>query len=120
MSLSTKLLTKFPALATLNWQLVLLKIGFYVVIAVSLYGLGRYHEKLDVAKKETRDMQQVVQKVEDFIPTLQSQATKAAEQNARTEKRQERYNEAVDQNARPDSCDLSPDELRAFQELAEG
>ena len=109
-----------PWLKGLEWQMILLKLALVAVILGSTYGLGRFHERQAQADREVKEMQQVVQKVEDFIPTLQSQATKAAEQNARVRQKQERYNEAVDQNARPDSCDLSPDELRAFQELAEG
>ena len=120
MSLSTRLLTKFPVLATFNWQLILMKIAFVVVVLASTFAGGIAYEKTQQADREVREMQAAVRKVEDFIPTLQAQATEAAEQNARVGRKQERYNEAVDQNARPDSCDLSPDELRAFQELAEG
>ena len=109
-----------PWLKALEWQTILLKVAVVVVILVSAYGLGRFHEREKQAEQEVKEMQAVVKKVEDFIPTLTEQTTKAAEQNARTEKKQERYNEAVDANARPASCDLSDSELRAFQELAEG
>jgi len=61
-----------------------------------------------------------VERAKAFAPVVDKQATAAAKQEQRLSTKQDKYNEQVDKTPRSTGCDLSPDELRAFQDLVEG
>ena len=106
--------------AGFNWQTALLKLGVVVMVAASLYGCGRMHERQAQAEREVVAAQETVKEVIKFVPVVAAQEKRAAERDTRLEKKGEAFNEAVDSNERPAACDLSDDELSKFKELVEG
>ena len=120
MKLSTLLKSAKTGLAGFNWQIALLKLGVVVMVAASLYGCGRMHERQAQAEREVVAAQETVKEVIKFVPVVAAQEKRAAERDTRLEKKGEAFNEAVDSNERPAACDLSDDELSKFKELVEG
>lgn len=104
----------------LNWQTLMLKFGICLVLLGSAYGLGRYHEKLNVAENKAEVAQATVKEIQLFVPVISRQIEKTAKQEQRLQHNQEVYTDEVDKRRRPADCDLSSDELSAFQKLGEG
>ena len=104
----------------LNWQLILLKLGIVASLATALVVWGVSIGKQECAEEKVKEAAAQVQEVKNFVPTVTAQEKAKAEQDARLTKKREEYNEQVEKTVRPPSCDLSTDELRAFQELVEG
>lgn len=104
----------------LNWQALMLKAAICLVLLGSAYGLGRYHEKLNVAEQKVEQAELTVREIQMFIPVIDRQTQESARQEQRLQHKQEDYTNEVDKRRRSPDCDLSPDELRTFQNLVEG
>lgn len=104
----------------LNWQMLLLKAGIVISLAAAVFVWGVSHGKQECADQRVKEAVTALEKAKDFVPTITAQEKNTAEKAARVTKKKEEYNEQVEKAARPDACDLSPDELRSFQSLVEG
>lgn len=115
-----KLLGAVSKIKSLNWQLILFKLGIIAAFGgmLVLYGYGQGKEAC--LEDKVSEVQEEKKKVIDFIPAVADQERTAAQQEARTERRRIEYEQEVDRAARPSTCDLSDDELRSFQELVKG
>ena len=118
--LPQSLSTQLTKLALVDWQLVLAKLLIVLLIAAGIYIKGRGDGKAACEKNYASQAKAQLDKVVEFTPTADAQTKRAATQEARVTKKKEVYDEQVDKNDRPVSCDLTPDELRAFQELVQG
>lgn len=107
-------------LAGLDWQLLAAKIVVVFLILGTVYFKGRMDVEAKYLKQQAEAAEQRLQVVKKFIPVIERQTSEAAKQEQRLQTKQENYNEQVDKNHRSSECDLSPDELRAFQDLVEG
>lgn len=115
-SLSTQLSKVFG----LNWYGIAIKATLVFAVLATVYIWGRGNGKADCEKKYAKQTSAQLEKVVAFTPVADKQTEKAATQEARTTKKKEVYDAEVSKNQRPVSCDLTPDELRAFQSLVEG
>lgn len=113
-------LLKAKTWLAVNWQIALLKLGIVVSLALAIFAYGVSHGKQECADQRVKEAVTALEKAKDFVPTITAQEKNTAEKAARVTKKKEEYNEQVDKAARPDACDLSPDELRSFQSLVEG
>lgn len=104
----------------INWQIILLKLGIVAAFATALVVWGISMGKEECADQKVKEAAAQVQEMKDFVPTIAAQEKAKAQQDARLAQKKDTYDKEVDKTARPDSCNLSPDELRAFQELVEG
>ena len=118
--LPPSLSTRLSKLAGLDWQLLLAKLLIVLLSFTGVYLKGRGDGKASCEKSYATQAKAQLDKVVKFAPVADNQTKKAAEQEARVTKKREAYNEQVDKSARPTSCDLTDDELRAFQELVQG
>ena len=118
--LPPSLSTRLSKLAGLDWQLMLAKLLIVLLAFTGVYLKGRGDGKAACEKNYASQAKAQLDKVVEFTPTADAQTKRAATQEARVTKKKEVYDEQVDKNDRPVSCDLTPDELRAFQELVQG
>lgn len=103
-----------------NWQWLLIRAGIVVCLATTLFVWGCSHGKQVCADQRVDEAVAALEKAREFTPTITKQEKDTAEQTARVTKKKEKYDEQVDQNDRPVSCDLTDNELRTFQALVEG
>ena len=118
--LPPSLSTRLSKLAGLDWQLMLAKLLIVLLAFTGVYLKGRGDGKAACEKSYASQAKSQLDKVVEFTPTADAQTKRAATQEARTTKKKEVYDAEVSKNQRPVSCDLTPDELRAFQSLVEG
>lgn len=118
--LPPSLSTRLSKLATLNWQLIVAKLLIVALAVTGIYLKGRGDGKAACEADYAKQAKAQLDKVIAFTPTADKQTQKAAEQESRVIKKKEVYDAQVDENPRTPNCDLTPDELRAFQELVQG
>ena len=118
--LPPSLSTRLAKLAAFNWQLIVAKLLIVTLAVTGIYLKGRGDGKAACEANYAKQAKAQLDKVIEFTPVAGSQAKKAAEQEARVTKKKEVYDAQVDENPRTPNCDLTPDELRAFQELVQG
>lgn len=114
---SSTLLSK---LVGLDWQLMLAKLLVVLLAITGIYLKGRGDGKAACEANYAKQAKAQLDKVIEFTPVADSQTKKATEQEARVTKKKEVYDAQVDKNSRAPNCDLTNDELRAFQELVQG
>lgn len=112
-SLSNKLLL-------LDWKMLVAKVLVVMLVLTVAYTKGRGDGKTACEKSYARAAKQQLDKVIAFTPIADKQTAAAAAKEAKVAKKKEVYDAEVNNNERPASCDLTPDELRAFQELVQG
>ena len=118
--LPPSLSTRLAKLATLNWQLIVAKLLIVALAVTGIYLKGRGDGKAACEADYAKQAKAQLDKVIAFTPTADKQTQKAAEQEAKVTKKKEVYDAQVDKNPRAPNCDLTSDELRAFQELVQG
>lgn len=115
-----KLSNFVPALKAFDWARIVAWALVFVLWTGAAYFKGRDDEQDKQLRAQIEQSEQISKAVMDYSRVVAEKETKAAEQNARLREGGKKYEEAVNKNPRPDSCDLTPDELRAFQELVKG
>lgn len=109
-----------PWLKALDWA----RIGLWLLVIVLWTGFayfkGREHEQDKQQEAIVEQAKAENLAVKEFSKRIAEIEKSTAEQNARLEQGGRKYEESVDKNPRPTSCDLTPDELRDFQRLVEG
>ena len=118
--LPPSLSTRLAKLATFNWQLIAAKLLIVALAVTGIYLKGRGDGKAACEADYAKQAKAQLDKVIAFTPTADKQTQKAAEQEAKVTKKKEVYDAQVDKNPRAPNCDLTSDELRAFQELVQG
>ena len=118
--LPPSLSTRLAKLATFNWQLIAAKLLIVALAVTGIYLKGRGDGKAACEADYAKQAKAQLDKVIAFTPTADKQTQKAAEQESRVTKKKEVYDAQVDKNSRAPNCDLTNDELRAFQELVQG
>lgn len=115
-----KLSNAVPALKALDWA----RIGMWALVFVlwtgAVYMKGRDDEQEKQQQTVIADMERALERSATWAPRAAEIERDVAGRNARQEERGRKYEESVNQNQRPDSCNLSDDELRNFQALVEG
>lgn len=118
--LPLSLSTRLSKLAGLDWQLLLAKLLIVLLVFTGVYLKGRGDGKAACEADYAKQAKAQLDKVIEFTPVADNQTKKAVEQEARVTKKKEVYDAQVDKNPRTPNCDLTNDELRAFQELVQG
>ena len=118
--LPPSLSTRLSKLAGLDWQLMLAKLLVVLLAFTGVYLKGRGDGKAACEADYAKQAKAQLEKVIEFTPVADGQTKKAAEQESRVTKKKEVYDAQVDKNPRTPNCDLTNDELRAFQELVQG
>lgn len=109
-----------PWLKALDWVRIGLWLLVFVLWTGFAYFKGRDHEQDKQLQAQVEQAEAITESVIAFSKVVAEKERKAAEQNARLQREGERYEQAVKDNPRPDSCDLSPEELEAFTNLVKG
>lgn len=118
--LPPSLSTQLGKLAAFNWQLIVAKLLILALAVTGIYIKGRGDGKAACEADYAKQAKAQLDKVIAFTPVADKQTQKAAEQESRVTKKKEVYDAQVDKNPRTPNCDLTNDELRAFQELVQG
>lgn len=107
-------------LLLLNWKMLAAKALIVLLVLAMAYFKGSGDGKAACEKKHAKDAKHQLDKVVAFAPIADKQTAEAVAKEAKVTKKKEVYDAQVNSNDRPASCGLTPDELRAFQELVQG
>lgn len=115
-----KLSNFVPALKAFDWARIVAWVLVGVLWTGAVYMKGRDDEQDKQQRELVADMERALERSANWAPRAAEIENDVAGRNARQEERGRKYEESVNKNQRPDSCNLSPDELRDFQSLVEG
>ena len=118
--LPPSLSTRLGKLVGLDWYGVAIKAALVFAVLAIVYTWGRGNGKIACEKQKAAEVVKQAKKAVAFTPVADAQTKEATAKEARVERKKEVYDAEVSKNNRPTSCDLTSDELRAFQALVEG
>lgn len=104
-----------------NWYILAAKVVIVALLATGIYLKGKHDCELSYAHKETAAAQQqtktIIKEVQVRVPVIQTIEKKTTEKNTAIKASGDKLDEA-NKSPTAGSCNLSPEQLRQFQELA--